>query len=55
VAALIGLIMLGQRLSAAESAGIACVVIASAGAARGAGETAGAAGKAAGSQPGGLE
>jgi inner membrane transporter RhtA len=35
VAALIGLIMLGQRLSAAEWAGIGCVVAASAGAARG--------------------
>src|SRR5258707_3103670 len=35
VAAVIGLVMLGQRLSAAEWAGIACVVVASAGAARG--------------------
>ena len=35
VAALIGLVMLGQRLSAAEWAGICCVVAASAGAARG--------------------
>jgi inner membrane transporter RhtA len=35
VAALIGLIMLGQRLSLAEWAGICCVVAASAGAARG--------------------
>lgn len=35
VAALIGLAMLGQRLSAAEWAGIGCVVVASAGAARG--------------------
>jgi inner membrane transporter RhtA len=36
VAALIGLVMLGQRLSAAEWAGICCVVVASAGAAHGA-------------------
>ncbi len=36
VAALIGLVMLGQRLSLAEWAGICCVVAASAGAARGA-------------------
>jgi inner membrane transporter RhtA len=35
VAALIGLAMLGQRLSAAEWAGICCVVVASGGAARG--------------------
>ena len=35
VAALIGLAMLGQRLSAAEWAGICCVVVASAAAARG--------------------
>jgi len=35
VAALIGLVMLGQRLSLAEWAGICCVVAASAGAARG--------------------
>jgi inner membrane transporter RhtA len=35
VAALIGLVMLGQRLSVAEWAGIGCVVAASAGAARG--------------------
>jgi inner membrane transporter RhtA len=35
VAALIGLVMLGQRLSVAEWAGICCVVAASAGAARG--------------------
>ena len=35
VAALIGLVMLGQRLSAAEWAGICCVVVASAAAARG--------------------
>jgi inner membrane transporter RhtA len=52
VAALIGLVMLGQRLSVAEWAGIACVVIASAGAARG---TAGAARGAAGSERGGRE
>ena len=43
VAALIGLAMLSQRLSVAEWAGICCVVVASAGAARG---TAGAAGAA---------
>ncbi len=36
VAALIGLLMLGQRLTVAEWAGIGCVVVASAGAARGA-------------------
>jgi inner membrane transporter RhtA len=35
VAALIGLVMLGQRLSAGEWAGIGCVVVASAAAARG--------------------
>lgn len=35
VAALIGLVMLGQRLSAPEWAGICCVAVASAGAARG--------------------
>jgi inner membrane transporter RhtA len=35
VAALIGLAMLGQRLSAAEWAGICCVTVASGGAARG--------------------
>jgi inner membrane transporter RhtA len=44
VAALIGLVMLSQRLSVAEWAGIGCVVVASAGAARGAArDTAGAA------------
>jgi inner membrane transporter RhtA len=41
VAALIGLVMLGQRLSLAEWAGICCVVAASAGAARGSARTAG--------------
>lgn len=40
VAALIGLAMLGQRLSLAEWAGICCVVVASAGAARGGGSAA---------------
>ena len=35
VAALIGLVMPGQRLSVAERAGICCMVAASAGAARG--------------------
>jgi hypothetical protein len=35
VAALIGLAMLGQRLSAAEWAGICCVAVASGGAAHG--------------------
>jgi threonine/homoserine efflux transporter RhtA len=35
VAALIGLAMLGQRLSLPEWAGICCVIVASAGAARG--------------------
>ena len=42
VAALIGLVMLGQRLSLAEWAGICCVVAASAGAATGSTRTAGA-------------
>jgi len=36
VAALIGLLMLGQRLSLAEWAGVCCVVVASGGAAQGA-------------------
>jgi inner membrane transporter RhtA len=35
VAALIGLMLLGQRLSPAEWAGIGCVMVASGGAARG--------------------
>jgi inner membrane transporter RhtA len=51
VAALIGLALLGQHLSAAEWAGICCVVAASAGAARSAG-AAGAAGT--GSTPGSV-
>jgi inner membrane transporter RhtA len=51
MAALIGLVMLGQRLRVAEWAGICCVVVASAGAARG---TAGAATEPAGAARGGT-
>jgi inner membrane transporter RhtA len=52
VAALIGLAVLGQRLSVAEWAGIACVVAASAGAAAGSGAEPGAAVPAAAGGPG---